>query len=119
MITIKMFAVKGAHDGVEFFDHVQPSLFSLKLYPKGYDGFFYEVLVSPHPDQSRGNIDKHVQQYWGFLYNGEDVYSMVYPSYPQFCMCFAYGFEAEEKCGRGKAYRLVVREIDRHVDDRR
>jgi hypothetical protein len=116
MMTIRMYAVKDVHDGKEFFSHIQPSLWSLKLYPRGYDGFFYEVDVSPDPDQSRTN--KTGQQYWGWLETGGDNFSMIYPSHPQFSMCFAYGYEANEQCGRGKAYRLMVREVDRHIDDR-
>jgi len=117
-VTVRMFAVKDTWNDREFFSSIQPSLWVLKMYPHGYDGFFYEVDVSPHPEQSRVDVDDCAVQYWGWLATNDVMYTMVYPSYAQFSMCFAYGYKSEEARGRGKAYRLIVREVERHVDDR-
>ena len=118
-VVCRAFAVKSKVDGTEFFNHVEPSKWANSLYPKGDDGFVYEVELSPHPDQVRRKGDCQQQQYWGWLKTGGDRYEMVYPSYAQFSMCFAYGFEAEEARGRGKAFRLLVVEVSREVDERK
>ena len=71
-----------------------------------------ELKVTLHPDQSkptkpqeRGAVD-----YWGWQDEGKTNYTMIYPSWAQFCMCFPYGYEAEENGGKGKAFRLIVKE---------
>ena len=118
-VTVRMFAVKDTRNGKEYFSSIKPSLRALKMYPRGYDGFFYEVDVMPDTEQSRKSVSPDDVQYWGWLAIDDDMYTMVYPSYDQFSMCFAYGYRSDEARGRGKAYRLIIREMERHVDDRR
>jgi len=109
-----MFAhVKYDNDGTPFFTDISQSEFQCNLYPKGEDGITHEVEVSVHPTQTRPTkTTGFTQEYWGWSRIGTGTFTMVYPSCPQFSMCFACGFEAEEDSFRGRAYRLRVRPID-------
>jgi hypothetical protein len=88
---------------------------------KGKNGVFFE-----HPGEKRWVELFHFNepivkvrltedengQYWGWLDKDETEPSMIWPSEVQFRMCFPYGYEAEEKAGKGKAIRLSITEIE-------
>ena len=48
--------------------------------------------------------------HWGWIGTGEDApaWALVWPSRPQFEVCFPYGVRAEEKAGKGRSVRLRV-----------
>jgi len=48
--------------------------------------------------------------YWGWYENEDDEISMLYPQKFLLNMCFVYGMEIEEEAGKGKAYRLEIKE---------
>jgi hypothetical protein len=49
--------------------------------------------------------------HYGWVEPDEDI-SMVQPSYPQFQMQFPYGWQSEQKLGRGRMVRVQVEERD-------
>ena len=71
------------------------------------------VECSIHKNQK---IDSGVPKldYWGWFDLEEFKWStggLMQPSHAQFSMCFPYGYKAEEERGRGKAYRLMIKQI--------
>lgn len=72
----------------------------------------YQLEVTKHENQTIDpKIEKYGLDYWGWMDTDKDYFELVYPSYPQFQICFAYGYHKAEQLGRGKAYRLKVVEI--------
>lgn len=63
----------------------------------------------PPPPQSDKNV--MVADYWGWWKNEDKCFTTIYGKHFLLEMCFPYGIEAEEKAGRGKAYRLNVKKI--------
>jgi hypothetical protein len=106
--------------GKPFFDGIGQTPQYTKCYPgnDGNDRKIYAILVSIHENQEPERKARgFTTDYWGWLETGETSFDFVYPSFPQFSMCFAGGFEAEEERGRGKAYRLAVEEVGA-IDER-
>lgn len=91
-----------------FFKDIDVNRKTVELYPGNE---IYEIEVSIHENQKKGHLDIKEADYWGWLKAGDDSFSMVYPSYVQFSICFPYGHEILEERGEGKAYRLSVKEI--------
>lgn len=107
--TFTITAVKGQtqHKG-EYFKYFGITPFSCSLYgEKAEDILNVECTVcedqNPH----------EAPDYWGWFdfKSGWQSGGLIQPSYIQFKMCFPYGYEVEEKAGKGKAYRLDVKEI--------
>ncbi len=63
-----------------------------------------ENQVKPQPNHHPLEND-----YWGWLPTDSDKFTLIYTQYVLMSICFAYGHEAEEKAGKGKPYRLIVR----------
>lgn len=106
-----MYAIKSSKN---YFKHMAHSIFQIKLYPKGYDKKIYKVEVSIHKIQNRNkktDKDRNAQEYWGWVDTNTTEFRMIQPAYSLFSMGFAGGSVTEEKIGRGKAYRLNVKEI--------
>jgi hypothetical protein len=62
--------------------------------------------------------DDPTATHWGWMRTDADTPSMIWPSKPQFEVCFPYGYRAEEKAGKGRAMRFAVRAIaDREATD--
>jgi len=58
------------------------------------NGDIYVLDVSVHPNQAIDpNITSYGLDYWGWVDTGKEYFEMVYPSYPQFQICFAYGYK--------------------------
>lgn len=91
-----------------FFCDIHELRQNVTLYDKNEP--IYEIEVTFNSDQSPAKTP-YVQEYWGWIKTGTYSFYMVMPSYPQFAMCFPYGYKIEEAHGKGKAYRLVVTEI--------
>jgi len=85
-------------DGVERFFHIFPHP---KLALMCGSGPVYELEL-------RETEKGEVSDYWGWYDNEKNDYSMIYPNKTPFKMCFPYGYEAEEKAGKGRAVNLVV-----------
>jgi len=96
-------------DGTIYYDDITESAWSTELYG---DDAVSRLEVSIHPDQTPESRDTGCGiDYWGWVKKeNPDQFIFVYPSFPQFSMVFPYGFEGKEERGRGKAYRLVVKE---------
>ena len=64
-------------------------------------------------DQSIPELNtKHKEaDYWGWYEAKEKEFTMIYPQRFLLDMCFTYRMSAEEKRGRGKAYRLEIIDI--------
>lgn len=63
---------------------------------------------------SKDQTEHKPPDYWGWYNlqkNEWETGGLLQPSHIQFSMCFPYGYPAEEKSGKGKAYRLDVKEI--------
>lgn len=50
-------------------------------------------------------------RYYGWHAKEDRFYSMIFPSYIQFKICFPYGHEIEEEKGHGRMIRLSIEEI--------
>ena len=86
----------------EFFCDIHSHIESTRMYNDKKPIF----EVSIHPKKEGKDSD-----YWGWKDIREDHLTMIYANKIPFSMCFPYGFEAEEKAGRGRAVPLIVREI--------
>jgi hypothetical protein len=91
-----------------YFDDIHRDRRNVALYDKQQP--IYEIDVTVNPDQSPAKTP-YKQEYWGWLKTNDDCFSLVMPSYPQFAMCFTYGFKIEEEHGKGKAYRLLIQKV--------
>lgn len=58
-------------------------------------------------EPKRNEINTH----WGWWDNENEEFCMIFIAKCQVEICFPYGFESEEKLGRGKLCRIVVEEI--------
>ena len=71
-----------------------------------------QVSITIAEDQTIPENDsdgkEYVGDYWGWFDFNEQRFSMIYPRRFLLNMCFAYGIEASEERGHGKAFRLVV-----------
>lgn len=47
--------------------------------------------------------------YWGWIDTDGDYPEMIWPRKVLFGMCFPYGPEAEERAGKGRIVRLIIR----------
>ncbi len=114
-LTNIMYATKSFNrEGKELcFSHIQSNIEMMKYYPKGKDGKIYKLEVSIHKDQTpETRTSGFTNDYWGWLKTDSNELLRVYPSYPQFSMCFAGGHKRNEELGMGKGYRLKVKEIE-------
>ena len=108
---MKMYAHKDhtINTGQEFFRDIQPTPKQVKMYGSGD---IFEVNVELHKDQTPETKNTGFGiDYWGWQRTIEKDLIMIWPSFPQFSMCFCYGYKSEEERGRGKAYRLSVEEV--------
>lgn len=72
-----------------------------------------EVTMRVSEDQE---VPKHLTgpkapanpDYWGWFDSEDGEFTFIWNAYFLLDMCFTYGMKAEEKRGRGKAYRLEV-----------
>lgn len=93
------------------FTDIQDSIWSCNLYDSGKP--IYKIEVSIHDDQSKPTHDFSVKNvdYWGWLPMDSNNFEMIFSSEITFSICFTYGYKAEEERGKGKSYRLKVKEI--------
>lgn len=56
----------------------------------------------------RAEGENEVQTHWGFVYDGENTYDMVWPSRLQLDMCFAEGVDAAVARGKGRIANLIL-----------
>lgn len=56
------------------------------------------------------DADDPTATHWGWIDTDGDhpAWALVWPSRPQFDVCFPYGPQAEEEAGKGRAVRLRV-----------
>lgn len=73
-----------------------------KWYASQYGGPVVPVTVAEVDDNP---------SHWGWLGEGEDTYSMIWPTKAQFEMCFPYGSKSSEEAGKGRACKLLIEEI--------
>lgn len=73
-----------------------------------------ELNIVEHYDQARPSSEEaklfKMADYWGFKYTSESYFDMIQSSFILLRMCFAYGLEAAEAGGSGRAYRLLITE---------
>ncbi|MFA5197736.1 MAG: hypothetical protein WC437_04955 [Patescibacteria group bacterium] len=93
----------------DHFDHIHKSAKMVRLY--GPDDV-YELDVCMSSDQTpETKSSGFTQDYWAWIETGTLEFTMVYPSWPQFSMCFPYGVRGAEEKKQGNAYRVTVKEI--------
>lgn len=63
------------------------------------------IPPSPQHDKNVNNID-----YWGWWDNQDKKFTHIYQKRFLLDMCFPYGIEKTEEAGKGKAYRLNIKE---------
>jgi len=70
-------------------------------------------IVQVECSVSEDQTEQKPPDYWGWFdfEHGWQTGGLIQPSHTQFSMCFTYGYKAEEKADKGKAYRLDVKEI--------
>lgn len=101
---------KNTHNGVDYFTHIgihkdHISMWGIKSVNEVYD-LVFEIHENQEKSKNYNDID-----YWGWFDYGTNKVSMIYPSYNLFSICFPYGIDVEEKCNKGKAYRLKLVKI--------
>lgn len=67
-----------------------------------------ENQVKPSPNQKY-----EVADYWGYFDYEQNKFTMIYPQYFLLSMCFPSGVDVAEEVGRGKAFRLNVKKIEK------
>lgn len=110
--AIKKFDKK---ENKEYFDYLDIHKSLASVYGiKEEDIIKVEVSISENQERiSHNNIKngKYID-YWGLIYNSNpDKIDLIQPSFVTFGMQFVYGFESLEEKGRGRAYRLKIKEI--------
>ncbi len=73
-----------------------------------------QVEISVSTDQTDPGADSHrnpTADYWAWWDNEEQHFTLVYAKHFLLGMCFIYGMEVEEKAGKGKAYRVNVKQV--------
>ena len=91
-------------DGRARYEHASPSRRWVELH--GISAPIVEVIVRERADGDPANTE-----YWGWLRSGDDKFTMIWPSWDRFSMCFPYGVSVAEEQGRGRAHRLHVEEV--------
>ncbi len=112
---------------------IEPSIHSAVLQKNGYGHFgitpmsacLYgdkvediinvEVSVSdnqekPPPPQDDPNVNE--ADYWGWWDNEMKKFTIIWSKYFLLNMCFTYGMRPEEEKGKGKAYRLNIKQVN-------
>lgn len=103
-------AVKGkTQDGKGYFHFFGIRDVSCSLY-----GAKPEDIIQVKCMVSKDQTEQKPPDYWGW-YNLEkerwETGGLLQPSLTQFKMCFPYGYKVEEEHGKGKAFRLDIKEI--------
>lgn len=65
--------------------------------------------TKPPAPQNDPNVNE--PDYWAWWDERDQRFSLIWSKYFLLNMCFPYGMEIEEKAGKGKAYRVHVKEI--------
>lgn len=99
------------NENEEYFDYIYDC-------PEGVDACsidgepIYELTIEIHEDQSDlfKNMDSNQDEidYIGYLEAESNSFSLINTWCGSFACCFAYGYDAAEKNGEGKAYRLKI-----------
>ena len=96
-------------DGAEFYSSIFPSKMAVTM-----------CMGDPEPIHAvKVRLGDGSSRYWGWwstrlksLLGSEERdpghFTMIFPSRIQVEICFAYGYEAEEKAGNGKLVNLIV-----------
>ena len=110
MSFIKTGVLRRSVGNIKYFTHFGINPKYRSIYGVSYDETIYEIEFEIDTNQEHPNISNGID-YWGWLNNGdtEDKMTMIWPTLVQFRACFPYGFETEEACGKGKAYRLKIK----------
>lgn len=99
----------------EYFEHFGIREVTASLYGKKKEEIL-EVKLTISEDQSippppQNDPAVLTSDYWGWWDNEDKAFTMIYQKRFLLDMCFPYGIEASEEKGKGKAYRLEVKEI--------
>lgn len=99
----------------KYFEHFGIREISAFLYGKKKEEIL-KVELTISDDQSLPPLPQNdpavmTSDYWGWWDNEQKHFSMIYQKRFLLNMCFPYGIESSEEKGKGKAYRLEVKEI--------
>ena len=105
------------HNGEERWEHIYKSKGQVAMCGrlKGEEERIYTLEITVSPDQDNGNPTE--LDYWGWCDCGGDRFSMIQPFYAALNMCFAGGIDRAEEIGGGKAFRLIIKEVEKPVEE--
>jgi hypothetical protein len=93
-------------DNKEYWSNIYPTAGQVRLCGKPT---VHTLKVTISPDQSRDDL--RGIDYWGWVATDTDAIAMIQTNFIGLKMCFPYGLEKAEAHGAGKAYKLIVEEI--------
>ena len=74
------------------------------------DSKIYSLHIIISPDQERQKSSS--PDYWGWVDTDDNFISLIQSFFGALQICFAHGIDGAEKEGEGKAYRLIITEVE-------